>query len=119
MLAALPELSSRVGPNRVFRAPLLVAIDGEPPYDLLDTVFEEAKGRGLVFRCQIEAECALTLGDTERGLAAIELVLFDQARMDFCPSLEAVRQHPRFLAVKALVDARAARVVAAYLAPEA
>jgi serine/threonine-protein kinase len=123
MLAALPELSSRVGPNRVFRALLLVAIDGEPPYAMLDTVFEKAKGRGLVFRCQIEAECALTLGDTERGLAAIErageLVLFDQAWMDFCPPLASVREHPRFLAVKALVDARAARVVAAYLAPEA
>jgi serine/threonine-protein kinase len=123
MLAMLPMLPGRAGPNRVFRALLLVAIDGEPPYAMLDTVFEKAKGRGLVFRCQIEAECALTLGDTERGLAAIEragdLALFDQAWMDFCPPLAIVREHPRFLAVKALVDARAARVVAAYLAPQA
>jgi serine/threonine-protein kinase len=123
MLAMLPTLSANVGPNRVFRALLSVAIDGAPPYALLDTVFERAKGRGLVFRYQIEAECALTLGDTERALVAIEragdLALFDQAWMDFCPPLAAVREHPRFLAVKALVDARAARVVDAYLAPEA
>ncbi len=120
MLTMLPGTS---GPNRVFRALLSVAIDGVPPYAMLDTVFARAKGRGLVFRCQIEAECALTLGDTERGLAAIEragdLVLFDQAWMDCCPPLAVVREHPRFLAVKALVDARAARVVEAFLAPEA
>ncbi len=120
MLATLPGSS---GPSRVFRALLLVAIDGEPPFALFDTVFEKATGRALIFRCQLEAECALSLGDTERGLAAIErgvaLGLFDQAWMDFCPLLAGVREHPRFLAVKALVDARAARVVAAYLAPEA
>lgn len=120
MLETLPATS---GPNRVFRALLMLAINGEPPFAVLEGAFERAKGRALMFRCQLEAECALTLGDTERGLAAIEraatTALFDQAWMDFCPPLEVVREHPRFLAVKGLVDARAARVVEAFLAPEA
>jgi serine/threonine-protein kinase len=120
MLEALPVTG---GPNRVFRALLALAVHGEPPFALFDAVFERAKGRALMFRYQLEAECALSLGETERGLVAIEkacdLALFDQAWMDFCPPLAVVRDHPRFLAVKALVDARAARVVAAFLAHDA
>jgi eukaryotic-like serine/threonine-protein kinase len=119
MLETLPTTG---GANRVFRALLLLATRGEPPFAVLQTVFEKSKGRPLMFACQLEAECALALGDTERGLAAIErasgLALFDQAWMDFCPPLAVVREHPRFLAVKALVDERAARLVEAYLAPD-
>ena len=119
MLELIPATG---GPNRVFRAMLALVVSGEPPFAVLDEAFGKAKGRALMFRYQLETECALTLGDTGRGLAAIEsassLALFDQAWMDFCPPLSVVRQHPRFLAVKALVDERAARVVDAYLAPE-
>ncbi|MEP7125128.1 MAG: protein kinase [Byssovorax sp.] len=119
MLAALPSTG---GPNRVFGALLRVASHGEPPWEAFQTAFARSRGRSQMFWCQLEAECALTLGDADRGLDAIErassLALFDQAWIDFCPPLAAVREHPRFLAVKAVVDARAARVVDELLASD-
>ena len=120
ILETLPATSD--GPSFVFRSLLALAAHGASPFAMLESAFARTKGRAVMFWCQLEAECALTLGDPERGLAAIErasaLALFDQAWMDFCPPLEAVRQHPRFLAVKEVVDARAARVVEAFFSPE-
>ena len=108
----------------VFRALLELAAHGKPPFDVfVATGANRANARTRLFFLQLEAECAGVLGDVDRSLAAIEQAVaiscFDEAWMELCPMLEPLRSHPRFLAAKAVVAARAARVVAELLAPEA
>jgi len=121
ILRTLPEAEGAIA---VLRALLELAAFGKPPFEVLSaTMLSRASGRSLAFFHQLEAEGASVLGDVDRALAAIEraaaVSFFDEAWMELCPVLEPLRAHPRFLAVKSVAAARAARVVAELLAPEA
>jgi serine/threonine-protein kinase len=120
----LEHLPAGKGPFVVFRGLLELTAHGKLPFDVLGaTGIGRASPRTRAFFFQLEAECACVIDDVDRALAAIEqaaaLVFFDEAWMALCPLLAPLRDHPRFLAAKAVVAARAARVVAELLAPDA
>jgi TolB-like protein len=96
---------------------LRLVVDGTPPWDELPRP-EAMTSRFSGFMCQIAAECAVYLDDTERALAAIEgadaAEIFDLAWMDRCPLFETIREHPRFRAVRERVQVRASAIEAAY-----
>ncbi len=76
----------------------------------------------VAFRAQLQAEMAGLRGDRRMALDAIaradEAGLIDVAWLKYCPLFDEIRDAPEFVAVRRNVDARAARIQAAYAAPE-
>jgi serine/threonine-protein kinase len=70
--------------------------------------------RRSAFYAVLTAEFAQFLGETEMALTAIEradaCLLIDVSWLDLCPTLEPLRRHPRFVAARASIAARAAEV---------
>ncbi|MEO6575546.1 MAG: protein kinase, partial [Polyangiaceae bacterium] len=68
------------------------------------------------FFCQVAAELAAYLGAEDEALSAMEdgvdAKLIDIFWLDRCPLFDDLRSHPRFLAVRKTVDARANEILA-------
>jgi len=121
----LAGLAADTFPNKAF--PLAYAgylKDGRPgPVErqLLDDRMHSPRSspRQRSFFAQLRAELLLRNGDREEALAALEASvndgLFDEAWLDRCPALDALRDDPRFARAREEVHARAAVAVATLL----
>jgi TolB-like protein len=120
--ATLERPITRGNEWRLAKLMLALVADGTLPWD--DFAMLQGKtNRFTGFIRQLVAECAMYSGDHERALDAVEGAcaeeIFDLAWMDLCPLFEPLREHPRFRASRAAVEARAAVIEAAYREPTA
>ncbi|MBX3201088.1 MAG: protein kinase [Labilithrix sp.] len=123
--SVLEGLAADAFPNKAF--PLAYAAylkDGRPgPVErqLLEDrmLAPRSSPRQRAFFAQLRAELLLRTGDRDDAIAAIEAAvrdgLFDEAWLDRCPALDAVRDDDRFARAAEVVHARASIVVATLL----
>jgi serine/threonine-protein kinase len=76
----------------------------------------------VAFLAQVQAEEAVLRGDNERLFDALARAdhadFIDAAWLRACPLFDDVRDEPRFVAIRKSVNERAARIHAAYVAPD-
>ncbi|MEO8876559.1 MAG: hypothetical protein ABI461_13295, partial [Polyangiaceae bacterium] len=100
---------------------LMEVLSGHSTPDALASVLTQfgqsnAVARRKSYFLQIVVEIRATFGDPDKALDALEESargkLSDLTWLDLCPLLDSIRNHPRFLAVREEVAARASEALA-------
>lgn len=98
-------------------------IQGEVLPDVQRAILMGARASGRATRrraffCQLAAEVSAYLGAEDDALSAMEdsvdAKLIDIFWLDHCPLFDTMRSHPRFIAVRKTVDARAKEILACF-----